>query len=190
MPIPVPVPPGPLPITDSDTANAESLLASFAQVIHDGTSGSSLVTPALLIPGQVNPGVAGGVPTTLPFSLDKAETQLMFRQLFLALVNKHQSLRQLIHLADGGGPFEGFTSGAYLELLPSGNPFPTSATWWESAAKLKKIVEETVTYNSNMTIATQQWKAYNTDGITVLSTVTDTVTYSGVVELSRTRTIT
>lgn len=102
---------------------------------------------------------------------------------------QHKALRQLIHLADGGGPFEGFASGAYMELLPAADPFPTSAIWWESAAKLKKIVEQTVTYNPNKTIATEQWKAYDTDGSTVLATVTDTIAYSGVFEISRTRTI-
>lgn len=101
----------------------------------------------------------------------------------------HKTLRQLIHLADGGGPWEGFASGAYLETLPAADPFPTSFIWWESAAKLKKIVEETVTYNTNKTITTDVWKVYDTDGSTVLATVTDTPAYSGVFELSTTRTV-
>ncbi len=101
----------------------------------------------------------------------------------------HKTLRQLIHLAHNG-PFEGFTSGAYLETTPSADPFPTSFIWYESSAKLKKIVEETVTYNANKTIATNVWKAYDTDGSTVLVTVTDTITYSGVFETSRTRAVT
>lgn len=103
--------------------------------------------------------------------------------------NDHKTLRQLIHLAEEGGPFEGFASGAYQETLPSADPFPTSVIWWESSAKLKKIVEETITYNGNKTIATDQWKVYDTDGTTVLATVTDTISYSGVFETSRTRTI-
>jgi len=101
----------------------------------------------------------------------------------------HKVLRQLIHLADGGGPFEGFTSGAYLETLPSADPFPTSWIWWTDSGKTDKIVEETVTYNANKTINTDEWKVYDTDGSTVLATVTDTITYSGVFETSRTRTI-
>lgn len=101
----------------------------------------------------------------------------------------HKALRQLIHLAHNG-PFEGFTSGAYLETTPAANPFPTSFIWYESSAKLKKIVEETVTYNANKTIATDTWKVYDTDGSTVLVTVTDTITYSDVFETSRTRTVT
>lgn len=102
---------------------------------------------------------------------------------------QHRTLRQLVHLADGGGPFEGFTTGAYQEILPSANPFPTSIIWWTSVAKTHKIVELALTYNVNKTVATQQWKAYDTDGSTVLATVTDTWAYSGVFPTSRTRAI-
>ncbi len=101
---------------------------------------------------------------------------------------KHKTLRHLVHLADRG-PFEGFTSGAYAEALPSGNPFPTSFIWWVSSAKTQKIVELTVTYNSNKTVATKEWKGYDTDGTTLLATVTDTYTYSGSIFTEVTRTI-
>ncbi len=100
----------------------------------------------------------------------------------------HKTLRQLIHLAHDG-PFEGFTSGAYEETLPAASPFPTSAIWWTSAAKTAKIVEQTVTYNANKTINTDQYKVYDVDGATVLATVTDTYVYSGVFPLSRTRAV-
>jgi hypothetical protein len=102
----------------------------------------------------------------------------------------HKILRQLIHLADGDGPFEGFTSGAYKETTPSGNPFPTSVIWWTSSGKTAKIVEETISYNANKTINTDAWKVYDTDGTTVLVTATDTVAYSGAFETSRTRVLT
>jgi hypothetical protein len=104
--------------------------------------------------------------------------------------SQHAALRQLIHLAEEGGPFEEFTLGSYREVLPTGDPFPTSVIWWETSAKLKKIVEETVTYNSQKLITSDVWKVYNTDGVTVLKTATDTITYSGVFETNRTRTIT
>jgi hypothetical protein len=100
----------------------------------------------------------------------------------------HKTLRQLIHFIEEG-PAEGFASGAYSETLPSASPFPTSQTWYTSSAKTHKIVDETVTYNSNRTIATDQWRIYDTDGSTVLATVTDTVSYSGIFETSRTRSI-
>lgn len=99
----------------------------------------------------------------------------------------HAALRQLIHLADGGGPFEGFASGAVEDQGPV--PFPTASIWYTDSSRTKKIVEQLVTYNGNMTVATEQWKAYDVDGTTVLATVTDTITYQGVFETSRTRTI-
>jgi len=109
-----------------------------------------------------------------------------------SIVNQddHKTLRQLIHLADGiGGPWEGFTSGAYREILPASTPFPTSVTWYESASKLKKIVEKTVVRNPNKTPSTIEWTAYDTDGTTPVATIRDSITYSGIFELSRTRTI-
>lgn len=101
---------------------------------------------------------------------------------------QHKALRDLIHFIDDG-PADGFSSGAYREILPAGSPFPTLWTWWESSAKLKRIVDLTVTRNSNKTPATEQWRIYDTDGTTVLATVTDTIAYSGVIETSRTRTL-
>lgn len=102
--------------------------------------------------------------------------------------NVHKSLRQLIHFIDEG-PAEGFATGAYREILPSASPFPTSFIWWESNAKIKKIVEKTYTYNPNKTVSQVEWKMYDTDGVTVLVTVADTIIYSGIFETSRTRSI-
>jgi len=102
--------------------------------------------------------------------------------------NTHKSLRQLIHFIDNG-PADGFASGAYREILPVEDPFPTSVIWWESAAKTEKIVEKTYTYNDNKTVSQVQWKMYDTDGSTVLTTVTDSITYSGIFEVNRTRNI-
>lgn len=99
---------------------------------------------------------------------------------------QHRILRQLIHFIEDG-PAEGFASGAYKETTPT-SPFPTSEIWWESASKLKKIVELTTTW-SGVLVSTEQWEMYDTDGATVLATVTDTYTYSGVFESSKTRTI-
>lgn len=105
------------------------------------------------------------------------------------LPDTHRTLRQLIHLADGGGPFEGFSSGAFCETLPAASPFPTTITWWTSAAMTAKIVDETISYNPNRTVSSVQWRAYSVDGLSILATVTDTITYSGVFEVSRTRAI-
>jgi hypothetical protein len=99
----------------------------------------------------------------------------------------HKTLRQLIHLADGGGPFEGFSSGAVMDTGPI--PFPTASIWYVSSARTQKIVEQIVSYNSSSMIISEQWKAYAVDGTTVIATVTDAITYNGVFETTRTRTI-
>jgi hypothetical protein len=99
--------------------------------------------------------------------------------------SQHKILRQLIHFIDGG-PAEGFTSGAYRET--TGTVFPTAIIWWESSDKLKKIVSKEMTWSGAFP-STIVWKVYDTDGTTVLATVTDTISYSGPFETSRTRTI-
>lgn len=102
--------------------------------------------------------------------------------------NTHRTVRQLIHFIDEG-PAEGFTSGAYRETLPLANPFPTSITWWTDSSKTDKIVEKNITWNSNSTVNTVEWKMYDVDGATVLTTVIDTYSYSGIFETDRTRSI-
>ena len=100
--------------------------------------------------------------------------------------NQHRAIRQLIHFIDDG-PAEGFTSGAYREVITSGI-LPTSIIWWVNSEKIDKIVEKTITYTG--ILPTQiQWKMYDTDGETVLSTVTDSITYDNIMETNRTRTI-
>lgn len=100
----------------------------------------------------------------------------------------HQTLRQLIHFISEG-PGNGFATGAFKETLPFSNPFPTSIIWWESSAKLKKIVSKSIAYNPNKTPSTISWEMYATDGITVIATVSDAISYSGVFETTRTRSI-
>jgi hypothetical protein len=99
---------------------------------------------------------------------------------------QHKVLRQLIHFIDDG-PAEGFTSGAYKET--TGTIFPTSEVWYESSSKLNKIVSLDTTWTGAVP-TTEVWKVYDTDGSTVLATVTDTVSHSGIFETSRIRTIT
>lgn len=104
----------------------------------------------------------------------------------------HAGLRQLVHLADGaGGPWESWASGSFRETLPSGSPFPTTIIWWTDPSKTAKIVQKTITFNGIHLPTVVSWAVFASDGTTVISTVTDTITYTGVVfELSRTRTVT
>ena len=98
---------------------------------------------------------------------------------------QHKVIRQLIHFIDDG-PAEGFSSGAYREV--TGTVFPSAVVWWESSSKLKKIVSKDITW-SGVNATTIVWKMYSTDGSTVLATITDTISYSGIFETSRTRAI-
>lgn len=101
---------------------------------------------------------------------------------------EHQTLRQLIHFIDQG-PGDGFASGAYKEILPSNNPFPTSIIWYLDATKTKKLVEKTITYASNKFPSVIRWQMYDFDGVTVIHTVIDTITYNTAFEATRTRAI-
>lgn len=101
---------------------------------------------------------------------------------------QHETLRQLIHFIDEG-PGDGFASGAFKEILPTGSPFPTSITWYLSTAKTLKLVEKFITYTANHFPSQIQWNMYDYDGVTIVHTVIDTFTYSSAFESSRTRTI-
>lgn len=80
--IPVPVPSTPLPITNDINTRAEALLTAIARIAKNGTSGSTIVTPACLIPPpNPQPG------ETIPLLLDTAEKQLFFRQLAISIAS-------------------------------------------------------------------------------------------------------
>lgn len=96
----------------------------------------------------------------------------------------HRTLPHLVHLADVGGPFEGY-SGALKDAGPM--PFPTASIWWTDATRTKKIVQKLVTRNANMSPVTIQWQTFATDGVTVAESMTDAITYDGVYEVSRSR---
>ena len=98
---------------------------------------------------------------------------------------KHKILRQLIHFIEEG-PAEGFASGAYREI--TNQPFPTAVIWYTASDKLHKIVEKLITRDAGQNPTTVTWKVYSAADV-LLATVTDTITYSGVFETSRTRAI-
>ena len=101
---------------------------------------------------------------------------------------QHETLRQLIHFIDEG-PGDGFASGAYKVILPTGAPFPTSITWYLDNTMAQKLVEKFLVYNTSQFPTTITWNMYDTDGITIVHTVIDTITYSTAFESTRTRTI-
>lgn len=98
---------------------------------------------------------------------------------------QHEGLRQLIHFIDNG-PAEGFSSGAYRET--TGTVFPTAIIWYDQVGVgKKKIVSKEIVWSGPFP-ATITWKMYDASEV-LLATVTDTLTYSGPFETSRTRTI-
>ncbi len=103
---------------------------------------------------------------------------------------EHQTLRQLIHFIEIGGPGDGFASGAVREILPTGSPFPTSITWYLDSSKTTKLVEKLITYNSSEVPSIIIYNMYDTGGITIVHTITDTITYANnIFESIRTRSI-
>ena len=97
----------------------------------------------------------------------------------------HRTLRQLIHFISEG-PAEGFASGAYRET--TGTIQPSAEVWYVDATKAKRIVEKNTSW-AGAVPSVEEWKVYDTDGTTVLATVTDTISYIGIFETSRTRAI-
>lgn len=98
---------------------------------------------------------------------------------------QHKILRQVIHFIDNG-PAEGFASGAFRET--TGTVLPSAVIWYDDSGKTKKIVEKTIGYSGAFPNSIV-WKVYDTDGSTVLATITDTLTLSGAFETSRSRAI-
>ena len=96
----------------------------------------------------------------------------------------HRTLLQLIHFINEG-PAEGFASGATKTV--TGTVFPTQLLW--RRADSTKLVEKNTTWTGVLPTSIE-WKIYDVDGTTVLATVTDTISYSGVFETGRTRTLT
>lgn len=102
--------------------------------------------------------------------------------------------RKLALLSEFGGPFEKYTAGSYRECTYVNKIFPDTITWYVDNTKAQKIYEKSFVYNSNKTTHQIIRKVYATDGVTVLTTATDTITYgsgsvSKIAEVSRVRVI-
>jgi hypothetical protein len=95
----------------------------------------------------------------------------------------HAALNQLIHFMDEG-PGSGFASGA--TKVVTGTAFPTQILW--KRADTTSLVERNLTWTGPV-VTTDNWIVYDDDGTTVLAAVTDAISYSGIFETSRTRTI-
>lgn len=83
---------------------------------------------------------------------------------------------------------EVLTDGAYREVLPAGQAFYTSATWYTSPAKTQKIREELITRDGMGLPTIVTTNVYDSTG-TLVITLTDTITYINNVEATRNRTV-
>jgi hypothetical protein len=100
----------------------------------------------------------------------------------------HTALLDLAHFIDGP-----CITGAYLtKAYVTGTPFLSTATWWTSSAQTARLLDLTLSYPSGnySTVSTAQYRVYASDGATVLHQALDKFTYSGVLEINRTRTYT
>lgn len=139
--------------------------------------------------------VKDNVPAATTFTVKAAHQHIVFDEFTVdgeyivngesVILGSPNALRKLLYFIDNG-PAEGFASGAYREM--AGTVFPTSIIWYTDSGKTDKIVEKNVTW-TGVNPTTIEWKMYATDGSTVLATVSDVITYSGVFETSRTRSI-
>jgi hypothetical protein len=93
------------------------------------------------------------------------------------------SHRTLIHFIDEG-PGEEYVTGATKTI--TGTVFPTEILW--KRADATNLVKQTITWTGPRPTVVE-WKLYDTNGTTVLATVTDTVSYTGPFESSRSRSI-
>jgi hypothetical protein len=102
--------------------------------------------------------------------------------------SEHETLRQLIHFIDEG-PGDGFLSGAYKVILPQSSPFPTSVIWYEDDTMSQIIISKMLVWSGPVP-TNIIWQIYNTDGVTVAHTVSDSIAYNNMIfESTRVRTI-
>lgn len=108
---------------------------------------------------------------------------------------QHDALRQLIHFVDEG-PGDGFPPGS--TKVVTGGLFPTDITWWDQDPMVfpltaKKIVSKTIERAlgpaTKLKPTPVVWTMYAADGVTVLQQLNDDITYVGVAETKRVRTV-
>jgi len=104
----------------------------------------------------------------------------------------HKTLRQLIHLAESGGPFEGF--GSPVKIVTYSGALPTLAVWYKDGTLTGRIIDRQYIYPTGSALQSQDiWRVYDaadTNGTLVVATATDTITRTGALVTRRDRVIT
>jgi hypothetical protein len=96
----------------------------------------------------------------------------------------HEAIRQLIHFIEDGP-----TTGDTIRRENTGTVFPTAIVWYHTVNTVEvKLVEKLITW-TGVNPTTIVWKLYD-DSETLLVTITDAISYTGVFETGRTRVIT
>lgn len=75
--------------------------------------------------------------------------------------------------------------GAFREVLPEGALFPATVTWWDSPAKNQRLMETTYAYNAQNLPETVTTAIYGSPD----RFITDVITYDGMIESTRTRSV-
>jgi hypothetical protein len=86
-----------------------------------------------------------------------------------------------------GGVCGPLVNGAFREILPTGDIFPTQSIWWDSPAKNYKLTQTIYTRDSS-NLATQIQTTIYSGGVPV-QVITDVYTYSGQVVSTVTRSV-
>lgn len=115
----------------------------------------------------------------------------------MAIINDILSTTEGSNSSDSGigaytsGPIDVNLTNAYQTTNYSGVRI-TSSTWWTNSSTTYKIFEILYTYIGNAIVpATRTQNLYASDGITILHSLVDTITYTNnIFEQSRNRTIT
>lgn len=105
----------------------------------------------------------------------------------LAYQLTHAQLNDLIHVMSNGGPV---LNAAYKVTAYAGNSlFVASETWYTTSARTIPISQHRFVYPAASFLNPTQevWVVYTPGTSTALHTITDTMTYTGIVETSRTR---
>jgi len=95
----------------------------------------------------------------------------------------HEALLNLIHFIDEG-PAKGFATGATKTV--TGGIFPSNISWFRADTKL--LIKQTITWSGPVPTVIKS-ELFGSDGTTILETIQDTITYSGIFEVSRVRAI-
>lgn len=98
----------------------------------------------------------------------------------------HELLQQLIHLSNDDGP-RGIKWPNNLVRDVGPTPFATASIWWTDNTRTKRIVDWEIVAGGAIFPTAIQWRAYADDGVSVIESYTDTISYAGIFETTRVR---